>query len=1699
MLALAWLLVSGLMLSAFGALTTSASAQEVLSVPRNWTLKPEGLAAGTPFRLLFVTNSAYRANSTDIASYNTVIQEEAATGLDRIRPFASKFRALASTASTDARDNTATTYTSTNTGVSIWWLRGDKIADNYQDFYDGSWDNKSGSGKNEDGAFLNNDTDIWTGTKDDGTKADVNTTSGSLSGPLGSAQVSWIRPSSSETLWKQNQASVNTEFKALIGLSPILQESNEFEVSLVEMGSRPVSSSAGYAAGEVIRVQLQFAEHVIVTGTPYVVLNIGGNARRALYETGSGTYFLTFRYTVVASDFDANGVSLCSDRTLDRACGQIALNGGMIRTEADSTTTTLIRDLPDFGNQDLHKVDGNPSFMIPSVTPPMPVPSAGTVPPGWALTPTGLGRGNSFRLLFVTSSRDASSSDINVYNNHAIEQAGVGHSAIRAFKDGFRVIASTEAVDARDNAGLTGTGVPIYWLRGAKVADDYADLLDGTWDDRGGKDRNGADVPTQRTAWTGSKNDGTEAFDENSQSLALGNSESNQVEFGSWTRTDRTPLSGGKAPKTQVRRLYALSQVLTAPRAEHTSTAITSTPRRGGIYRVGKTIAITWSFNERVAVRGVPTLALTLSGNSEEAEESVRTMRYASGSGTSTLRFEYVVRDGDFTERSNTPLTISAPAGDSPITLDGARIWAAADNSDANLVPSETEAFTWTSGANHKVEGRAPAVTEVAITSSPQDRGTYQADEVITTRLTIRDTVRVTGRPYIELNINSVRRRAYYVGPIGTATSRLEFRYTVQSTDFDADGIGVYGTIHLNAGTIRSVEDPRQIGLTLRFEGLENQVSHRVDGREIQIPTTPIACSEETVVAADWALKPDGVDVGERFRLLFVTSNTGVMTSGDINHYNARVQERAKNNGHSAIRNHSNKFRVLGSTSTVNARTNTCTRATDADAEIYWLNGAKVADNYADLYDGSWDSNADRHANGNENGATGISAETGTGTNSNGTTSSNHLGKSPKVTVGRPDQSGKELDTTIDILHNTRTRLYGLSQTFLVQSGTETTGIEVISEPSVGDTYRRGEQIEVQVTYAGNVVVSGTPRIGLAFATHDRTYLVRFDASYLRGSGTDKLVFGINVNERIADEDGLIQLFEDGWHPDGATVTTQSNGVGAEWDLPDWQRIVVAKIDGRMFLPSEGICGRTKEVRDAIVALIDDAADCSAVTEAQLAGLQGDDDDLNVTGLTEIDDGDFAGLSNLTGLAIRGNAIETLPVGLFDDLDSLTTLSIATGLKRLPRSVFRSLDTVTLLTIDAAQMGAGSLPDGVLEPLSRLTGISLLNAADLEPFKPSAQAGSGGTLSAGRRVTLGGPHTSGGPWGSNVTYVWTQSDGDDNAATTVALSSTDTATSGFETPVLSTDATVRLTLTVVGRGTQSIPELQASDTAQFAIRALANQGLEIVSEPGSGFGDYRRDEIIEVAAVFGDRVLVDTTQGTPQIGITVGTQTRQATYVRGSGTNQLVFAYTVVADDADTNGISIDADSLTLEGGTITSVWGAQALLSHTALSTQATQHRVDGSRTDAPMGGICARTPEIRDKLRALVRTAQSDDSLLCGEITDAHLNALNGTLNLQGNSATGVGTGVRISRLRAGDFNALSGITSVMLSRNLISEIPSGVFDPLTSMTSLDLALNKGATATSGLTQLPSGLSTAARIQTRGRSKTRPPVGSGSGALSG
>ena len=143
-------------------------------VPENFTFKPAAVAAGGSFRLLFVTTETSTALLSDISAYNDFVQASANGGHSAIQPFSSEFRALISTVDVDARDNTATNHVkaSPDPDAPIYWLGGDKVTDDYANFYDGEWDSVVGRGR-DGNAYTHPTTEIaliWTGSDSDGTE-----------------------------------------------------------------------------------------------------------------------------------------------------------------------------------------------------------------------------------------------------------------------------------------------------------------------------------------------------------------------------------------------------------------------------------------------------------------------------------------------------------------------------------------------------------------------------------------------------------------------------------------------------------------------------------------------------------------------------------------------------------------------------------------------------------------------------------------------------------------------------------------------------------------------------------------------------------------------------------------------------------------------------------------------------------------------------------------------------------------------------------------------------------------------------------------------------------------------------------------------------------------------------------------------------------------------------------------------------------------------------------------------------------------------------------------------------------------------------------------------------------------------------------------------------------------------------------------
>ena len=140
-----------------------------------------------------------------------------------------------------------------------------------------------------------------------------------------------------------------------------------------------------------------------------------------------------------------------------------------------------------------------------------------------------------------------------------------------------------------------------------------------------------------------------------------------------------------------------------------------------------------------------------------------------------------------------------------------------------------------------------------------------------------------------------------------------------------------------------------------------------------------------------------------------------------------------------------------------------------------------------------------------------------------------------------------------------------------------------------------------------------------------------------------------------------------------------------------------------------GICGRTPQVRDALVALIPGVSNCADVTAPHLAAITGK---LELFGqqITALAVGDFAGLTSLTHLSLHTNALTTLPTGVFAELTSLTRLSLySNALTTLPTGVFAELTALTELLLGSNQLS--TLPDRVFDGLTRLETLALRNNA----------------------------------------------------------------------------------------------------------------------------------------------------------------------------------------------------------------------------------------------------------------------------------------------------------------------------------------------------------------------------------------------------
>ena len=220
------------------------------------------------------------------------------------------------TADTDARDNTATTYTTSDKGVPIYWLNGTKAADEYEDFYDESWDDeandKNASGNDgPDTAQISNSP--LTGCTHEGTEKFTDL---DLSQALGSTVFNPAvgRPNSSSS---GNGPLSSTSSAAPLAARPMYGLSALFQVATAVVVNNPPEFSGSTAARSV-------AENTAA----------GQAVGAALTATDANSDTLT--YTLEGADAASFDIASTS--------GQIRTKAGVTYNhEAKSTYTVIVK------------------------------------------------------------------------------------------------------------------------------------------------------------------------------------------------------------------------------------------------------------------------------------------------------------------------------------------------------------------------------------------------------------------------------------------------------------------------------------------------------------------------------------------------------------------------------------------------------------------------------------------------------------------------------------------------------------------------------------------------------------------------------------------------------------------------------------------------------------------------------------------------------------------------------------------------------------------------------------------------------------------------------------------------------------------------------------------------------------------------------------------------------------------------------------------------------------------------------------------------------------------------------------------------------------------------------------------------------------------------------------------------------------
>ena len=155
-------------------------------------------------------------------------------------------------------------------------------------------------------------------------------------------------------------------------------------------------------------------------------------------------------------------------------------------------------------------------------------------------------------------------------------------------------------------------------------------------------------------------------------------------------------------------------------------------------------------------------------------------------------------------------------------------------------------------------------------------------------------------------------------------------------------------------------------------------------------------------------------------------------------------------------------------------------------------------------------------------------------------------------------------------------------------------------------------------------------------------------------------------------------------------------------------------------------------------------------------------------------------------------------------------------------------------------------------------------------------------------------------------------------------------------------ATVATTTTVATATTTTTAATTTTTTAATTTTTAATTTTTTVVAPAVSSVAFKEPtnekwipgQSLQVRVIFNVPVVVT---GSPYISL-LSDGINKATYLDGSGSTSLIFAYTIVSGDIDNTGVGIAASAIVLNSGTIKSASGVTATLTHSAVARSSTR-----------------------------------------------------------------------------------------------------------------------------------------------------------------